>query len=262
MKKFILAIMFLPLLCTPQSTMVGKGAIVGNSTLTAGGGGGTGNFTYVQGGPLCQGASPLTCSFSPTAGHGIVIGAYACADSGACTTAIPGGTTIAIKDNVNNPETCFTAAPSSPVLVSDSGGFHLVWYWWVCPSIPSGVTSFTITNSSGSGYEPIWISEVTGSSFTGVIDKDGAAVSASSGTSASVPTTAATTNAQDICLAMIDYDHNSGGQTVGSGWTARFNDGTNDGVLQTLLTSATGTQTATATWVSSDSWFGEIVCVK
>ncbi len=223
-------------------------------------GGGVGNFTYVNG-KLCQGAGPLACSYSPTAGHGMVVGAYACGDGGACTASTAGLTALTISDNVNSPETCFTAAPSSPVSVSDSGGFHEIWYWWVCPSIPSGVTSFTVTNSDGSTFEAVWLSEWSGSSFTGVIDKDGTAVSGSSGTSASVSTTAATTNAQDVCVAMIDNDHEES-QTIGGAWTAHFNDGTGNGVLQSTLTSSTGTQTATATWTESDSWFAEMVCVK
>jgi hypothetical protein len=222
-------------------------------------GGGPGNFTFVNG-TLCSGTSPNICSFSPTAGHGIILGAYGCGDTGACT-ASASGITLAVSDNVNNPETCFTAAPSSPVAVNDSGGFHEVWYWWVCPSIPAGVTSFTITNSSGTNYSPMWISEWSGTSFTGVIDKDGHAQSATSGTSASVSTTAPTTNAQDVCVGMIDND-NDETQTIGGAWTAHFNDGHGNGVLQSLLTSSTGTQTATATWTGSDTWFGEIVCVK
>src|ERR1700677_1130538 len=81
-------------------------------------GGGVGNFTYVNG-KLCQGAGPLVCSYSPTAGHGMVVGAYACGDGGACTASTAGLSALAISDNVNSPETCFSVAPSSPVTVSD-----------------------------------------------------------------------------------------------------------------------------------------------
>lgn len=257
MKKLSFLCVLIILGCLP--IILGSVQQIINASAPSSGGA---TYTYI-GGVLGIQASGATTSYSPTAGHTVVIGSYACADTGACTASTT-GVTLTISDNINNPETCFTAAPSSPVQVADSGGFKEVWYWWVCPSIPAGVTYF-ITNSStggGSDFNPRWIVDFTCSGCTGAWDKDGTGHSSASGTTGTAPTTGATTNAKEFCVGMVDNDADESQSSFGGSWAQHYNDGTGNGVLQTLSTSGTGTQTVSATWTGSDSWFAEIGCVE
>lgn len=94
---------------------------------------------------------------------------------------------LTISDNVNNPETCFTMSPKSPVLLQGNGTpapgtdtyFNMVWY---CPSIPSGVTTVTLTCtvSASCGFITIEKLEFTGMCNSApCIDIDGYASAAS-----------------------------------------------------------------------------------
>src|SRR5262245_60464705 len=83
-------------------------------------------------------------SFSPTAGHAVIVTAYQCWDSN-CQHS--GSATMAISDNVNTPETCFTRSPRSPFTLVETGAQTIQQYMWYCPSIPSGVNNIRLTCS-------------------------------------------------------------------------------------------------------------------
>ena len=224
---------------------------------------------------LVDGTSPQSITVSPTAGTVTLIWAYICEDGGACT-ASPITVTLAIKDNINNPETCFQTSPGTPFTISDSGGFHEQGYFQVCPSTPSGITSFTGTTSSPV-FEAIWLVNFTvstGVPSSSTIDKDGLAVSSSSTTSGTVTLSANTVNANDLIIGIVDNDNDEPQTGFGSGFGKIVCDPNTNGCLQAAAVSATGSYTVCATWTVSptnctggtggtpDSWFAAAMGVK
>ena len=93
----------------------------------------------------------VTVNYSPSPGNGIIAWSTWCFTS-SCNTSLA-GITATIGDNINAKESCFVASPHSPFITDANGGAqgsgdfqqHYVWY---CPSIPAGVTSFTVTPSN------------------------------------------------------------------------------------------------------------------
>jgi hypothetical protein len=120
----------------------------------------------------------LEVFYSPTAGHAIIAAAYTCADSNCQNVATA---TMTIGDNTNNPEPCFQNSPGSPFALNETsaGTQKLQDYIWVCPTIPAGVTSFTITSSVAFScfYPTITVTEWTGLAKSNVFDVDGGAAS-------------------------------------------------------------------------------------
>ena len=107
-------------------------------------------------------SNTVSVSYNPYAGNGIeVIGTWC--ENASCSAAP--GETATLSDNVNSPETCFTISPHSPynfanTAVPDYGRV----YAWYCPSIPSGVNTFTMTVSGTVCYTQIAVVEwLTGS---------------------------------------------------------------------------------------------------
>jgi hypothetical protein len=235
----------------------------GTSSFSAGGVTWTCNAAFLSGGGT-GGLSPQTITYSPTAGTTAVIWVYTCMDSSSCT-ANTAGQTIVVKDNVNNPETCFQASPGSPFAINDSGGFHEVGYLLVCPSLPAGITSFTASAQSPSNsFTAMWLADFsvsTGVPSSSTIDKDNLAVSSTSGTTGSVTLSATTTNANDLIIGLVDND-NDEAQTVGSGFGSIQCDNNTNGCLQAKAVSATGSYTVSATWTGADTWFAAAMGVK
>jgi hypothetical protein len=204
----------------------------------------------------------ITSTISPTAGHGVLVGGYVCGDS-PCT-----GTpqaTIAIGDNVNSTEGCFSASPNSPHLANSTGA-EVRWYWWYCTSIPSGVTSFHITNTNGNFGGALWVFDLTGGTASSPFDADGFNVVTSPATSASVSVTS--TNATDLICGMLDRDSGTASDTVTAGYFALMDDGDNGipgggtGVMQCQGVAAATTYTITATSTASSTWEAYAVAVK
>src|SRR6202008_4462808 len=71
-------------------------------------------------------------SLSPYPGNGVeIIGSYC----GSSCSVVP-TQTATISDNINNPETCFTASPHSPYSLSNTySSDYEKFYVWYCPSI-------------------------------------------------------------------------------------------------------------------------------
>lgn len=211
-------------------------------------------------------ATTVVATISPTAGHGVFIGGYVCGNS-ACNSTPQA--TVAIKDNINNPETCFTASPNSPHLANSTGA-ETRWYWWYCPSIPASVTSFTITNTNGAFGGALWVVDLSGGPTASPFDADGFSVGTTATTSASVAVT--TTNAADFVCGMLDSDASTGNNTTTAGYLALLNDGTGagsggnafggTGVLQCKTVTSTNTYTTSSTFAAAATYEGYSAAVK
>ncbi len=224
----------------------------------------------------------LTKTYSPTAGNGMLIHASWC---GAPVCAGPFVTTITatISDNVNSPETCFHAAPNAPYELDNSSvPDYPMGYAWYCPSIPAGVTSFTIT-TSGTGSTNTTFLTMSGSEWqagsiatTGYFESVDRGISSNNtpSLSALVSTSGATTNANDLIVSTIVLCGGTKDISAGSGFTALIiNPSANPGFMtEAEAVNSTGVQTATATWTETaasgncqlgesgglDTWYGFI----
>jgi hypothetical protein len=224
-------------------------------------------YNYVSSG------TSVSADLSPTAGNGVeVVGSWCCAT--------PLTQTATVSDNVNSPENCFTASPHSPynlnnIYVPD---YERIYVWY-CPSIPAGVTSFTVTTSASTTDPQIDVIEwKAGSiaSFKYFESVDQLAYSGdTAGTTATIPTSGSTVYTNDLVTALVA---NCGAQTagiVGIGYLGiNVNpSGVEGHIFEAKAASSAGIQTATMTWDSpaslyncdlgaggnNDTWFGVIV---
>jgi hypothetical protein len=139
-------------------------------------------------------------------------------------------------------------------------------YAWYCPSIPSGVTSFTVT-TSGTGSSDTTFLTMSGSEWqTGSIAATGYFESVDQGISsnntpsltASVPTSATTAHANDLLVSTISLCGGTDNIAPGSGFTALIlNPSSNPGFMtEANAVSSVGIQTATASWSDTESFSG------
>jgi len=202
-----------------------------------------------------------TVNYSPAAGHAIIASAYTCYDSNCFA---PPTTTMAISDNKNSPETCFAASPHSPFALNETsmGKQQLQEYIWVCPSIPSGVTSFTITCSvaKSCSFMTLTVTDWTGLAASNVFDVDGGAASTVRQTTATIPTSSPTRFTNELLYTFLD---NTGDETMSAVspyaavlqfWPGNIN--------TAALIASPGPQTAQTTWTRADDWYGAIVAIK
>ncbi len=220
--------------------------------------------------------SSVTVNYSPSAGNGIIAWATWCFNS-TCNSS-SSGITATIGDNVNATESCFVASPHSPFITDGNGGAQgsgdfQQFYVWYCPSIPSGVTSFTLTPSSSSFvYLQIHVSEWKAGGLSAScspvtacfenVDNDGQAGNTTGGMTATLSTSGATVNANDLILAVTQVPCCTYTGSTGAGYTGiTVAPGNNPGmVVEAKSVSSTGVQTATTTWTGGNAaWFGVIV---
>ena len=104
-----------------------------------------------------------------------------------------------------------TKSPHSPftLVETSAGAQHLQQYMWYCPSIPSGVTTFTVTCSAplSCSYITAWVTEWTGLTSDATVaafDTDGGATVPIQNTTSSVSTQAATRYTKDLIFACGD----------------------------------------------------------
>jgi len=221
-----------------------------------------GNF-FVHGG---TDVNSLTASYSPTAGNGVLVHATWCGHS-ECAGPFVTTITATISDNVNSPETCFHASPNAPYYMDNSSvPDYPTGYAWYCPSIPAGVTSFTVT-TSGTGSSDTTFLTMSGSEWqTGSIAATGYFESVDQGVSsnntpsltASVPTSAAITHTNDLVVSSISLCGGTDNIALGSGFTALIlNPSGNPGFMtEAKAVSSVGIQTATASWSDTESFSG------
>jgi hypothetical protein len=209
-------------------------------------------------------------TYSPTAGNGVFVSVNFCGNS---TCTLPATQAVTIRDNLNNPETCFVASPHSPFTLTSSPGTDSErFYMFYCPSIPAGVTSFTATASAAATSLQIDLVEIkaggiASSNFWENVDNS--AVSTTTGTTATVSTNGPTTNSNDFIMALMHPGSASYAAVPGTGYTGIIVNPTNPDtsvtqghVLEAKAVSSTGVQTATITWGTPLTWFGVIAPLK
>ena len=218
-------------------------------------------------------------NYSPSPGNGIIAWATWCFNS-SCNSSIS-GVTATIGDNINGTESCFAASPHSPFITDANGGAqgsgdfqqHYVWY---CPSISSGVTSFTVTPSNPNlSYVQLNISEWKAGSLAAScspisacfedVDNFGQAGISTGGTTATITTNGSTVNANDLVFAVTEVPCCSFTASPGTGYTGiTVAPSVTPGMVsEAEAVTVTGIQTATTTWTGgSTHWFGVIVPLK
>jgi len=224
----------------------------------------------------------VSVAYSPTPGNGVeVFGTYC--NNTSCSAFVP-TIVAAISDNLNSPESCFTPSPHSPYYMSNSSVPDFVTgEAWYCPSIPPGVTSFTLTTSgkgsSATTFLTLFVIEWKAGSIASAgyfenVDNAGSSNNTPSIT-ASLSTTGATTHSDDLVTGMFSLCGGTLDILGGSGFTTLIaNPSSNPGVVaEAKAVTSTGTQSTTATWTASttsgncelgnssdyDTWYGIIV---
>jgi len=221
-------------------------------------------------------APNVTVNYSPSPGNGIIAWATWCFTS-SCTKSIS-GITATIGDNINAKESCFVASPHSPFITDANGGpqgsgdfqQHYVWY---CPSVPAGVTSFTVTPSNSNlYYVQLNITEWEAGSLAAScspisacfenVDNFEQAGNSTGGTTATITTSGSAVNANDLIFAVTEVPCCSFTANPGTGYTGiTVAPGVTPGMVsEAEAPTTTGIQTATTTWTGgSTPWFGVIV---
>ena len=232
------------------------------------------NFSYTD---VNTGTS-ASVNMSPFAGNGIEIIFQYCGNS-SCNPA-PTQTLVSVSDNVNSPETCFVQAPHSPYAYANTNvPDYETLYAFYCPSIPAGVTSFTVTINATANYlQPDVVEWKAGTiASTGYFENVDNEANAGpvAGTTATVPTNGTTVHASDLITAMIANCGASIPATVGTGYTGLIVNpmATPGHIFEAMAVNSVGVKTATTTWStgsapsscalgtggSNDTWFGVIV---
>jgi hypothetical protein len=217
-------------------------------------------------------------SYAPASGNGVeIIVTYCPIPSPLCSGYQ--AVTLTLSDNLNSPETCFTQAPNSPYNVGNSSvPDDIRVHAFYCPSIPSGVSTFTASTNVSVEFLTIFLVEwkagsIASSGYFESVDQGGDSNNIPV-TSTSISTSATTVNKSDIVTAAITNCGGNVPQTVGSGYTQLINPASDPGALmEAMAVSSTGVQTATSSWSSGppsgncqlsgtgneDTWYGAIV---
>ena len=237
-----------------------------------------GRYTFCNSGYVdVNTGTSATVSMSPFAGNGILIFAHYCANA-SCNAAPT--QTATIGNNINNPEPNCVLSPHSPYNFANTNvpDYERI-YAWYCPSIPAGVTSFTVTTSATVNYlqlipHEILAGQIASTGFFEYVDntQNSGAVA---NTLATISTSGSTVNASDLITAMVVNCGASIPATVGTGYTGLIvNPSATPGLItEAKAVSSTGVQSATTSWSSgsastacalgaggsNDTWWGVIV---
>lgn len=225
------------LLPTP---LLQRAMFFGQNTSTSGSGGPS--YVFVNSASNACSAHTCTVTYSPTAGHEIIVLGNAAAGSGIGTDTL--------ADNAAGGSTAYTTD------LSDGGTFRNFndFYIFHTCSVKSGVTTFTVTNSDASATEqsPIVLdfSGQTGTCF----DKITTPGTTGSGTSVSCcSTTPAVAN--ELSIGLI-FQANGGTTTGSSGYTCVtvFNGSGGDNTVACYdILSGSSAKLLTASWTPSGS---------
>ena len=206
-----------------------------------------------------------TVALAPAAGHAVIVAAYQCWDAECATT---GTTELRVSDNVNDPEPCFTKSPHSPftLVETSAGAQHLQQYMWYCPSIPAGVSAFTLACSAeqSCSYITAWVSEwigLTPDPTAAALDTDGGAASTVQGTTASVSTNAATRYTRELIIACGD-NTNDLTMIPGRPYTVVNQFFPGNLCMARTVSAAGEVQAATASWKGEDDWYFTIAAIR
>ena len=207
------------------------------------------------------GITSKTVSYVASPGLAVIAAAYTCADA-KCQNAPK--TLLRISDNLNDPELCFVPSPHSPFALAETsvGTQRLQEYIWMCPSIPSGVTSFTATCSSPNAcsYITLTVTGWVGLAESDVFDVDGGGASSVQESSATLHTSSATRYTNELIYTFLD---NTGDRTMTpmaphrtalQFWPGNIN--------TAAVVESPGPQSITTTWQGQDDWYGAVAAIK
>jgi hypothetical protein len=183
-------------------------------------------------------------------------------------------------------ESCFVASPHSPftLIETSQGAEHIQMYVWICPQIPSGVHTLTMTCVGGgeNGNNCYWmtllVTEWTGlSTSADPFDVDGGAASSAQGTTGTVSTSSSTNYTNELMFTFWDTTADQWDCAVAPYQAPEECCNTTGGNINTAKTTSTkGTQTAQITWYDPNrnsgscpnggnittDWYGVIVGIK
>jgi len=206
-----------------------------------------------------------TVELRTTPGNGVIVAAYQCWDALCATT---GTTTLAISDNINSPEGCFTKSPGSPftLVEASAGRQHIQQYFWYCPHIPDGVVQFVVTCSAvrSCSYITVWVTEWTGltaDATMAAFDTDGGAASTIQSNAASVSTRAATRYTRDLVIACGDNTDDRT-MTPGASYVLVNQFFPGNMCMASAITASGSVQTATSRWAGDDDWYFVIAAIR
>jgi hypothetical protein len=215
-------------------------------------------------------------NYSPAPGNAIIAWGTWCFTA-TCTSSIE-GVTATLGTNLHATESCFVASPHSPFRTNANGGpegsgdFEQPQVWY-CPSIPAGVTSFTMTPSNRNlRYITLHISEWKAGSLAAScspisacfedVDAMGQVGTTTGETRATLTTNGPTVHADDLIFAAIEVpccfvDGQAAEDYTGITTTQGF-------VVEAKAATEAGIQTATSTWTPPTpmTWFGVIVPIR
>jgi len=207
------------------------------------------------------GQTQVSVTLNTTQNHAVIATGYTCFTDTHNDCQNNGSTTLSIGDNKNPTEGCFKASPHSPFLLktTDAKPQYLQEYIWVCPTIPTGVTTFTMTCSTklACDWMTLNVTEWTGlTTSTAPFDVDGFSTPAA-GTSASVSAT--TTKNHELMLTFGDMTadqwdcpvapYQAPEECCGTVYGGNINTANTTGLNK-------GTQTATITWANEVQCLG------
>ena len=193
-----------------------------------------------------------TNTYNPAPGNAILAIADWCAPTGCGTQTDT--TTATIGDNVNATEACFTVSPHSPYDFQNSAvPDHERLYAWWCPSIPTGVTTFTVTTTAIVPTHSFSVVEFmpqafAPTSFWETVDRVASSGNVA-GSTASVSTNGSTSNSNDLIVAQLVNCSGSVNMTPDASYTGIVvNPAVDPGrIIEARAVTATGSYTATAT---------------
>ena len=238
-----------------------------------------GQFTFCSEAYSVVNGTSVSVNLSPFAGNGVELFVSFCASS---CGAPPPAITLTVADNINNPETCFVKSPHSPYTfnnsaVPDSETFYVLY----CPSVPSGVTSFTassggVTLGSFQLDAVEWkVGSIASANYFENVDNITSSGS-TAGTTATVLTSGPTVNPNDLITALT-VDCGLVNASVGTGYTGIIVNPANTAghILEARGVTSIQSPNASATmsWSSgtpfgncglgqpapNDTWFGVVV---
>ncbi len=239
MRRFLLALAFLPFTCFAQSAVVGNQGIVGNGVLY--GGGGAAPATYVSSTACNMASTVASCtngSLSISSGNIIVVGLTA--------TGAPGNTITASDSNSDSPS-CNTAVEEN----TDAFSVRIC-----IMKAGASVTSVTCTQGTPTGNTAgCVVAWYTPGSLTGAIDQSTGQDQPNT-TNWSSGNTATLSGSNDLVVDYWAMGSNSVTSTYSDGSTQRINNsaGAASNALSDRNVSGTTAVAASGTWTPAPNY--------
>lgn len=213
-------------------------------------------ITYVQGCVNLASATTVTCALGSnvTSGNLLVVVSKAQNNSGTGTPAFTSSAGVSC--------TWVQAVPVT--LIGTGTPFDATMYTCLVPSTGAQTVSVTWTGTTGGPFTDLTVAEYSTSTSwnSTVLDQQASSLNSASTTSCVTGTTSATTNANDLVVAVAE--NFNAGQTWGAlaGFTNRAASSRNTVGFYDKVVTATGTQSTTIPLSAADSSTGMIAAFR